>query len=38
LQQVGQTPDPKVAQIERLKADVDKINGVVWAQTVAMIA
>jgi hypothetical protein len=26
LQHAGQTPDPKVAQIERLKADVDKLN------------
>jgi hypothetical protein len=27
LQQAGQTPDPKAAQIERLKADIDKLNG-----------
>jgi hypothetical protein len=26
LQHAGQTPDPKAAQIERLKADVDKLN------------
>jgi chromosome segregation ATPase len=24
---VGRTPDPKTAQIERLKADIDKLNG-----------
>jgi hypothetical protein len=27
LQHAGQTPDPKAAQIERLKADIDKLNG-----------
>jgi hypothetical protein len=26
-QQVGQPPDPKTAQIEHLKADIDKLNG-----------
>lgn len=26
LQDAGQTPDPKTAQIERLKADADKLN------------
>jgi predicted nucleic acid-binding Zn-ribbon protein len=26
LQHAGQTPDPKAAQIERLKADIDKLN------------
>lgn len=27
LQHTGQTPDPKAAQIERLKTDIDKLNG-----------
>lgn len=27
LQHAGQTPDPKATQIERLKADIDKLNG-----------
>ncbi|MHB1890677.1 MAG: hypothetical protein ACYCUF_07330 [Acidimicrobiales bacterium] len=26
LQQAGETPDPKTAQIERLKTDIDKLN------------